>query len=72
MTNEKMAKKALELLFGGVESIEHLDLIDFAIKDYNKEFGCNLDEYQTIVDNLRERYWKMEEEMVYEMAVKNF
>ena len=72
MENEEITKKALELLFGDVTLVEHLDLIDYAIKDYQEEFKCDLDEDQAIVDNLKKCYWAIEEEMAYEMAVKNF
>ena len=67
-----MAKKALELLFDNIDSIEHLDLINHSIEDYNWEFKCDLEEYQEKVDRLREDYWAIEEERVYRMAVKNF
>lgn len=60
MEKEKIAKKTLELLFSNVKSIEHLDLIDGAIKDYKEEFGCNLDEYQTRIKELKEGYWEIE------------
>lgn len=69
---EKIAKKVLDLLLDNVDSIEHLDLVDFTIKDYNGEFGCNFNEYQERVDKLKECYFKIEEEMAYGMAVKNF
>jgi hypothetical protein len=40
-----------------VKSIEHLDLIDKTIKDYEEEFGHDLSEYQVRVQELKEGYW---------------
>jgi len=57
---EKITKKALELLLSNVKSVEHLDLIDDAIKDYKEEFGHDLSEYQAITKELREGYWETE------------
>lgn len=61
MKNEKIVKKTLELLFSNVKSIENLDLIDNAIKDYEEEFGHDLSEYQARIRELREGYWEIEE-----------
>jgi len=63
MTKEKIAKKTLEFLFNTVKSVEHLDLIDKTIVDYEKEFGCDLSPHQKMVNELREGYWKNEEKM---------
>jgi len=41
-----------------VKSVEHLDLIDDAIKDYQEEFGYNLNEYQARVKELKEGFWE--------------
>ena len=58
MENERIAKKALDLLLNsGIKSIEDLDSIDYNIKDYEEEFGCDLSEYQEMVKGLREGYW---------------
>ena len=62
--NRQIAKKALDLLLNaGIKSIEDLDSIDYTIKDYEEEFGCNLKEYQKMVNELREGYWEIEEKM---------
>ncbi len=58
MENERIAKKALDILLNaGIKSIEDLDFIDYAIKDYKKEFRCNLDEHKARLDELRKGYW---------------
>ena len=54
---EKMAIKTLEFLFNTVKSVEHLDLIDKTIEDYEKEFERDLSGYQEMVRELREGYW---------------
>lgn len=63
MKNEKIAIKTLEFLFSTVKSIEHLDLIDKTIVDYEKEFECDLSESQKMVNELRKGYWEIEEQM---------
>ena len=60
MEKEKIAKKTLELLLNNVKSVEHLDLIDSAIEDYQEEFECNLNEYRARVKELKEGYWGIE------------
>lgn len=57
MKNERIAKKTLEFLLSTVKSVEHLDLIDKTIEDYEEEFGRDLNEYQEMVRELREGYW---------------
>ncbi len=57
MEKEKIAKKTLEFLLSTVKSVEHLDLIDKTIGDYEEEFGRDLNEYQEMVRELREGYW---------------
>jgi len=68
----KITKKTIELLLRNVWSIECLDLIEDTIADHKEEFGCDLDKYQTKVDNLRKCYGVIEEEIEYGMAVKIF
>jgi len=58
MEKEKITKKTLELLLNNVKSVEHLDLIDSAIEDYQEEFGYNLNEYRARVKELKEGFWK--------------
>lgn len=57
MEKEKIVKKTLELLLKNVKSIEHVDQIDEAIKDYEFD-GCDLSEYHEKTRELREGYWK--------------
>jgi hypothetical protein len=54
--NQKIAKRTLELLLRNVKSIEHVNEIDEAIKDYEFE-GCDLSEYHEKTKELREGYW---------------
>ncbi len=63
MKTEKIAIRTLEFLFNTVKSVEHLDLIDGTIVDYEKEFGCDLSESQKMVNELRKGYWEIEEQM---------
>jgi hypothetical protein len=56
MEKQKIAKKALELLLKNVKSIEHVDEIEEAIKDYEFE-GYDLSEYYEKTKELREGYW---------------
>jgi len=72
MEKAKITKKTIELLLDNAKSIGCLNLIEDTIADHEEEFGCNLSEYQEIVDDLREYYGEIEEEMEYRMAVKNF
>lgn len=58
-----MAIKTLEFLFNTIKSVEHLDLIDKTIVDYEKEFGRDLSESQKMVNELRKGYWEIEEQM---------
>ena len=58
-----MAMRTLEFLFNTIKSVEHLDLIDKTIWDYEKEFRLDLSEYQKMVNELREGYWEIEEKM---------
>ena len=71
MEREKITKKALEILLNGVESIENVDEIEKAIKDYEFE-GFDLRVYNEKVKKLKECFLAIEEERQYQMAVLNF
>lgn len=50
----RIINKTLDILLGNVKSIAHLNLIDYAIKDYEEEFQCNLSQYKLQSKILRE------------------
>ncbi len=52
-----IVRKTLEILLSNVKSIEHLDLIDYTIADYEEEFKCNLSKYRAQSKELRRGYW---------------
>ena len=56
MKLELLARKTLDLLLRNVKDVEDLDVIDYAIKDYESE-GYDLHIYNLLVDELRKGFW---------------
>lgn len=59
MKLELLARKTLDLLLRNVKDVEDLDVIRYAIKDYESE-GYNLNTYKMLVDELKEGFWEKE------------
>ena len=56
MKLELLARKTLDLLLRNVKDVDDLDVIDYAIKDYESE-GYDLHIYNLLVDELRKGFW---------------
>ncbi len=56
MKLELLARKTLDLLLRNVKDVEDLDVIDYAIKDY-EENGYDWHIYKKLVNELRTGFW---------------
>ncbi len=57
MKLELLARKTLDLLLRNVKDVEDLDVIDYAIKDYEED-GYDLHIYKKLVKELKEGFWR--------------